>query len=242
MKYRLNYCNICKNRAKNSDFNVICSLTREVPSFDNKCDKYEIDEICYNQKVEEIKTEINDEYDPKKYFGGVYYTEFNEIKQSKYRNPKIGLKIYNHYLYFVGVLTICLFILITLPIMYKPNLENQKYMIIFYIFLFFLSIYSIFALFFKQKKIFIETYENSFFIENEKEIFWNSIVSTGILVISHGKAPPAISVILGTLNDGIIKIRLEGVEIEAKDLIKVIHLNVNVVQQRFGAIGVLGKL
>lgn len=235
-KYQLNYCVICKNRRKNSEYNVICNLTNETPSFENKCDEYIFDKITYDQHVDDIKTEINEKYDPKNFFGGVIYKEYNEIKKSKYKNQTIGLKIFKHYLNFIGILTASLFVLITLPVMYKPKLENRNNMMIFYLFLFLLSIYSFFVLFFKRKKIFIETKVNSFIIENKKEVFWNSIVSTGVLRISNSKGPASIFVLLGTLNDGIIKIRCENVEIEAEDLIKIIHLNVNVIHQRFGII------
>lgn len=235
-KYRLNFCKICKNRTINSDLNLVCDLTNKVPSFINKCEKYEIDQICYYQKVEGIKNEIKEEYHPdnfySKHLSSSSYKEYNNINNSKYKNldQTIGLKIYRNNLFFVGLLTICLFILFTLPIMYKPKEIHQTYMTIFYLGLFILSLYSIFSIFFKTKKIFIETNDKSFIVNNEEEIFWNSIITTGIQTISM-KGGSMEFVILGTLNDGIIKIRLEYVNIEPQDLIKIIHLNVNVAQQ-----------
>jgi hypothetical protein len=237
-KYKLNFCKICKNRTINSDLNLVCGLTNKVPSFVNECEKYEIDQTRYNQKVEKIKNEIKEEYHPdnfySKHLSSSSYKEYNNINNSKYKNQgkTIGLKIYRNNHFFVGLLTICSFVLFTLPIMYKPKEIYQNNMTIFYSGLFILSAYSVFAIFFKAKKIFIETKDKSFIIENEKEIFWNSIVTTGIQIISM-KGGSMKFVILGTLSDGIIKIRLEYVNIEPQDLIKIIHLNVNVVQQRF---------
>lgn len=229
-KYRLNFCKICKNRTINSDLILVCNLTNKVPSFINECEKYEIDQICYNQKVEEIKNEIKEEYHPdnfySKHLSSSSYKEYNNINNSKYKNQRqtIGLKIYRNNLFFVGLLTICLLLLFTLPIMYKPKEMYQNYMTILYFGLFILSIYSIFVIFYKAKKIFLETNEKSFIIENEEEIFWNSILTTGIQIVSM-KGGSMTFVILGTLSDGIIKIRLEYVNIDPQDLIKIIHLN-----------------
>lgn len=243
-KYRLSYCQICKNRARNYDFTVICGLTNEIPKFKNNCEKYYFDELTYNRKVEEIKDEIKEKYNKdtlyKKYFGNLSYTEYNFINDSKYKNVNQTkeLKILKHKLIYVVILTISLFALFTLPIMYKLKVENQQEMIIIYITLSLMSFYSIFALIFKEKKVFLETNDKSIIIENE-EIFWNSIISTGVLTVSDETSQDF--VILGTLDDGIVKLNCYDF-IYAKDIIKIIHLNVNVIQRRFGAIGVLGKL
>jgi hypothetical protein len=234
-KYRESYCQICKNRARSSDYNVICGLTNEVPIFEDNCKKYDLDQITYDRKVKEIKDEISNTYDRstllKKVLSNSSYKEYNFIDDSKYKNlnQTKELKLFkNHFLY-VSFLTISLFVLFTLPIMYKPNVDDKNKMIILYISLFLLSLYSIFVLIFKEKKLFLETNEKSIIIEN-KEIFWNSIISTGILTVSDESTQEFI--LLGTLDDGIIKVNCYDF-IYARDIIKIIHLNVNVLQKRF---------
>jgi hypothetical protein len=89
-KYRLSYCRICKNRARNSEFEVICSLTKEFPTFKNNCENYDLDEITYKRKVEEVKDEIDDKYNRntllKKVLSSSTYKEYNYINDSKYIN------------------------------------------------------------------------------------------------------------------------------------------------------------
>jgi len=244
-KYRLNFCRICKNRKLNSDLELVCGLTNEVPSFINECEKYEIDQIRYNQKVQEIKNEIKEKYDSdnfySKHLSNSSYKEYDYINSSRYKNQgqTIGLKIYRNNLFFVFLLVICLFILFTLPIMYKPKEIYHSYVAFFYFSLFLLSMYSTYVIIFKGKKIFLKTNDKSFIVENKEEIFWNSILTTGVQTISMNGGSIKF-VILGTLNDGIIKIRLEYVDIEPLDLIKIIHLNVNLVKQRFEKNGFKG--
>jgi hypothetical protein len=92
-------------------------------------------------------------------------------------------------------------------------------------------VYSIYVLIFKKKEIFLEVRQKSLIIKNEDEIFWNEIITTGITTINTKNR--LYNVVIGTLRNDIIEIRMDNTNLSAEDVIRIIHLNVNPIHQRF---------
>lgn len=60
-EHQLKFCSVCKNRAYNKTSGIICGLTKELPTFEEKCDTYKEDSIAVLRKKIDKAKEKNEE-------------------------------------------------------------------------------------------------------------------------------------------------------------------------------------
>jgi hypothetical protein len=175
-------------------------------------------------KLTEVRKNIKNKYPESSFknsLGPYSYKEYEEITSSKYISLKqtVGLKIYKNSNKYIIFLTISTFFLFTFPFMNKLESYNI-FIIVLYTLCFGTIIYSLYSIFFKKKKLFLETNDKSFILNQKREIYWNEIVVTGILTVRG--IPSFDYVILGLSSNEILKIDTNGTNIYPKDFIKII--------------------
>ena len=171
-----------------------------------------------------LRLKIQNKY-PNAILSPFSYKEFEKINDSKFTEYKqtIGLKILESKKFPISFLIFSLIFLSKL-IYDKEEIINDNYIIsFFYLINFGIILSSLYSIFFKKKKIFLEVMENSFVINEKKEIKWTDVLVTGKLEIG-GKFTTNY-LILGLETLEILKIDMNGAEISINDFIKIIHLN-----------------
>ena len=182
-----------------------------------------------NLSIQDIREIISEKYSSKNFiqksFPTVSYKEYEEIKNSNYKTQAqtIGLKIGKDKTGPIIILTISAFFLFTFPY-FNPTKETTSFLMIIYCICFGLIILSIYNIFFNHKVI-LTTNSNSFTF-GKQTVFWDKILTTGILTL-HGK-PSHRVVVLGLSNGDIVKINVESSQISTDDLIRIIHLNIKI--------------
>lgn len=153
------------------------------------------------------------------------YEEIENISDSKFIDYKqtIGLKISESN--FFPILFLIFSSIFLSKLLYdKKEVINDNHIIsFFYLINFCLLIYSLYSIFFKKKKTFLEVKENSFVINEKREIKWTDVLVTGKL-IGGGKFT-TYYLILGLSTLEILRIDMNGTKISINDFIKIIHLN-----------------
>ncbi len=178
--------------------------------------------------IEEVREIVTEKYSPKnilqKWDPGYKYKEYEEIKNSDYkrREQTLGLKIGINKTGPITILTISATFLFTFPF-FNPARETSSFLAIIYCISFGLIIFSIYNIFFNQK-IILTTNSKSFTFKKQT-IFWDSIVTTGILIVYGGDGPSSHYAVLGLSTGEIVKLDIGKSDIGPTDLIRMIHLN-----------------
>lgn len=182
-----------------------------------------------DQMIEQLRTYLKNTYNSNNFYGrniaSSYYKEYEEITYSKYENQKqtIGLKIFKNKDSFIDHIVGISILLATIPAFnYGKGITLQAILMGFICFI--ILVYLTYVVFYKKKKIFLETYDNYFKIDGETILYYKEILITGIFTVKykHGNEE---YLILGMSDGEILKIKTEDTDITAKDFIKIIHLN-----------------
>lgn len=154
----------------------------------------------------------------------ITFKEYQKVEASKYKNKKqtYNHNIYRHKIGPIMLLTISAFFFVTFPVFNSGNPTTTFIKALY--FMSFLGILICSYIIFFTKKIFIRIKTDSFILEEEnREIFWEQILITGILTI-HRKHSTHL-LLLGLDNGDIIKVPMEQSEMTANDFLRIIHLN-----------------
>ncbi len=178
--------------------------------------------------IEEVREIVSEKYSPKnilqRWDPPYVYKEYLEITNSDYKRQEqtLGLKIGINKAGPIIILTASSTFLFTFPF-FNPAKETSSFLAIIYCISFGLIMLSIYNIFFNYK-IILTTNSKSFTFKKQT-IFWDSIVTTGILRVRGGDGPSTHYVVLGLSDGEIVKLDVGISDIGPTDLIRMIHLN-----------------
>lgn len=232
-EFHLAFCKVCKNRKKDFNKGLICSLTNDIANFKDHCPTLELDSSEFEKIKNRIKAQIDDKYAAngvEKILGlndGIF------TRPSKTRNPKYksvekthNLTFKNNVMHDKSVLVLTLFAVVYIFFANYNDIVNSNLddsVLIGFGVLLIISLIFLYRAFFMKHKIKIRITKTGVEYYG-KRINWNEIIDLGILRAKSSKVNEH-KIIIGTITKGIQEIDLTSLNVSPEELADIIILN-----------------